>query len=129
MVVHIHTSNPSTEELRQKGGMFKASLNYIVRTFSQNSINLRLERRVARAVKCSPHKHWAWVNPQRHYVTTALHAYVTAQACAPRAVDVKTGGSLWLAGIINYSRLLKMGTPFLRMTPEVTSGTHAHAYM
>lgn len=25
-----HTSNPSTKELRQKGGKFKASLNYIV---------------------------------------------------------------------------------------------------
>lgn len=109
VAVHIHTGNPSTKELRQKGSMFKSSLNYIVRTFSQNSVNLRLEHRGAQAVKCSPRKHWARANPQRHYVATALCAYVTAQACAPRAVDVKTEGSLWLAGIINYSRLLKMG--------------------
>lgn len=43
--VVVHNSNPSTEELRQMGGLFKASLNYIVRTFSQKSINLGLERR------------------------------------------------------------------------------------
>lgn len=56
--VVVHTSNPSTKELRQKGGMFKAHLNYTVRTFSQNSINLGLEHRGARAVKCSPRVHW-----------------------------------------------------------------------
>lgn len=53
-----HTSNPSTKELRQKGGKFKASLNHIVRTFSQNSINLELERRGTEALKCPSHKDW-----------------------------------------------------------------------
>lgn len=43
--VVVHTSNPNTEELREMGGLFKGSLNYIVRTFSQKSINLGLERR------------------------------------------------------------------------------------
>lgn len=52
------TGNPSTKELRQKGGMFKASLNYIVRPFSQNSVNLGLEHRGAQAVKCLSHKDW-----------------------------------------------------------------------
>lgn len=37
--------NPSTKELRQKGGVFKASLNYTARTSSQNSINLGLGQR------------------------------------------------------------------------------------